>query len=107
MIFSSADLVSGSSYTLYVDGSSAAEATASTDAMSEGGPGGFPGGGQFTPPDGGDGTQPTPPSGDSGTPPTPPDGGNGGQPGQGGPGSQNGQPPAKPGEQQSSDGTNA
>ena len=116
VIFSSADLVSGSSYTLYVDGASAAEAIAGTDAMSEGGPGGsfpggsFPGGGQFTPPDGSgdgtpptppdgsDGTQPTPPSDGSGTPPTPPDGGNGGQ---------NGQPPAMPGGQQSSDSTNA
>ena len=116
VIFSSADLVSGGSYTLYVDGSGAAEAIAGTDAMSEGGPGGsfpggsFPGGGQFTPPDGSgdgtpptppdgsDGTQPTPPSDGSGTPPTPPDGGNGGQ---------NGQPPAMPGGQQSSDSTNA
>ena len=125
VIFSSADLVSGSSYTLYVDGSGAAEATAGTDAMSEGGPGGMGGmgrpgqNGQFTPPDGSgdgtaptppdgsDGTQPTPPSDGSGTPPTPPDGGNGGQNGQGGPGGQNGQPPAMPGGQQSSDSTNA
>ena len=110
VVFSSANLTSGSTYTLYVDGTSAAEATASTDAMSEGGPGGMGGpgqNGQFTPPDGSDGTRPTPPSDGSGTPPTPPDGGNGGQTGQGGPGGQNGQPPAMPGGQQSSDSTNA
>ena len=104
VVFSSADLTSSSTYTLYVDGTSAAEATASTDAMSEGGPGQN---GQFTPPDGSDGTRPTPPSGENGTPPTPPDGGNGGQTGQGGPGGQNGQPPAMPGGQQSSDSTKA
>ena len=110
VVFSSADLTSGSTYTLYVDGTNAAEATANTDAMSEGGPGGMgsPGqNGQFTPPDGSDGTQPTPPSGENGTPPTPPDGGNGGQTGQGSPGGQNGQPPAMPGGQQSSDSTKA
>ncbi len=104
VVFSSADLTSGSTYTLYVDGTNAAEATASTDAMSEGGPGQN---GQFTPPDGSDGTQPTPPSGENGTPPTPPDGGNGGQTGQGGPSGQNGQPPAMPGGQHSSDSTKA
>ena len=110
VVFSSADLTSSSTYTLYVDGTSAAEATASTDAMSEGGPGGMGGpgqNGQFTPPDGSDGTRPTPPSDGSGTPPTPPDGGNGGQTGQGGPGGQNGQPPAMPGGQQSSNSTKA
>lgn len=110
VVFSSANLTNGSTYTLYVDGTNAAEATANTDAMSEGGPGGMGSlgqNGQFTPPDGSDGTQPTPPSGENGTPPTPPDGGNGGQTGQGGPGGQNGQPPAMPGGQQSSDSTKA
>ena len=110
VVFSSANLTNGSTYTLYVDGTNAAEATANTDAMSEGGPGGMGSlgqNGQFTPPDGSDGTQPTPPSGENGTPPTPPDGGNGGQTGQGGPSGQNGQPPAMPGGQQSSDSTKA
>ena len=113
LFFSSAELTSGESYALYVDGTSVSESTASTDAMSEGGMGGGPGGmGGWQPgaPSDGNGEPPSMPGGESGQDgqqppsggegqPTPPSGGNGqpsAMPGRGN--GQNGQQPPSGGQ---------